>query len=331
MRDFVVIGGGIVGLAVADALSARLDGASIVVLEKEPAIARHQTGRNSGVIHSGIYYRPGSLKAELATRASHSMVEFCQEHGIAHQVCGKLVVATKPDQASGLERLAERGRANGIAVEVLTAGEAAEREPHLRCEAALWVPSAGIVDYKDVAATLAERAQGRGVEIRVGTRVTGIERRADSWHVTAGGEAIEGRFLVTSGGLQSDRLAALAGADPGAQIIPFRGEFFDVVGSAQDLVKGLIYPLPDLRFPFLGVHLTRGIHSEVHAGPNAVLALAREGYRWRDVSPRDLAQTLRYPGFWRLARQHWRYGASEVVRSVYRRRFVAAVQSWCRS
>jgi (S)-2-hydroxyglutarate dehydrogenase len=326
MEDILVIGGGIVGLAIADALAARLQGARIVVLEKEAALAQHQTGRNSGVIHSGIYYRPGSLKATLAVRASHSMVEFCQQHAIPHEVCGKLIVATRDDQVPQLEQLAERGRANGITVATLRADEAKEREPHLQCVAALHVPAAGIVDYREVARVIAEQAVARGVEIRLGARVTDIDRTAAGWTLQTMAGPMEGRFLVSCGGLQSDRLATMAGADPGARIIPFRGEYFDVVPERRHLVNALIYPLPDLRFPFLGVHLTRNIHGDVHAGPNAVLAMAREGYRWRDISLKDVKQTLSYRGFWHLARRHWKYGMSEIHRSLRRSVFVNAVQ-----
>ncbi|MCU1375058.1 MAG: hydroxyglutarate oxidase [Actinomycetia bacterium] len=326
MWDIAVVGGGIVGLGVAHALTERFEGMNVVVLEKETALAAHQTGRNSGVIHSGVYYRPGSLKAELATRASRTMVEFCQEHGIDHAVCGKLIVATTPAELAALDGLAERGRANGIPVAVLGPEAVAEREPHLRCLGALDVPTTGIVDYRAVTEALASLSRGRGVEIRLGTTVERFDRRSDHWLVHTSGDPLEARFLVNCGGLQSDRITRLAGADPGARIIPFRGEYFDVVAPRSELVRGLIYPVPDPQFPFLGVHLTRGIHGEVHAGPNAVLALAREGYRWRDVAPRDVAEILRYPGFWRLARQHWRYGLSEVVRSVAKQRFVRSVQ-----
>jgi L-2-hydroxyglutarate oxidase len=325
-HDIAIVGGGIVGLAVADALTAKFAGASVVLFEKERSLASHQTGRNSGVIHSGVYYRPGTLKAELATRASRTMVEFCSQHGIAHQVCGKLIVATEPEELPKLEELRARGVANGIGVRMLVPDEIREHEPHLRCLGALHVPTAGIVDYAEVTEALARVVRARGVDIRLGTRAQSFARRVDGWTVTTDEGTFDARFLVTCGGLQSDRLARLAGADPGARIVPFRGEYHDIVPARRDLVRGLIYPVPDLRFPFLGVHLTRGIHGDVHAGPNAVLALAREGYRWRDVSARDLTETLRYPGFWRMARRHWRYGLSEVARSVAKQRFVRSAQ-----
>jgi L-2-hydroxyglutarate oxidase len=326
VHDIAIVGGGIVGLAVADALTRRFTGADVVLFEKEDALATHQTGRNSGVIHSGVYYRPGTLKAELATRASRSMVEFCAEHGIAHQVCGKLIVATAPEELPKLEELHARGLANGIDVRILARSEIAEREPHLSCLGAMHVPTAGIVDYGEVTEVLGALVRSRGVDIRLGSRVESFARRVDGWSVGTASGSHDARFLVTCGGLQSDRLARLAGADPGARIVPFRGEYHDVVPARRDLVRGLIYPVPDLRFPFLGVHLTRGIHGDVHAGPNAVLALAREGYRWRDVSPRDLAEVARYGGFWKMARKHWRYGLSEVARSLSTSRFVRSAQ-----
>jgi (S)-2-hydroxyglutarate dehydrogenase len=326
VHDVAVIGGGIVGLAVAKALTERLPGANIVVFEKEPALARHQTGRNSGVIHSGIYYRPGSLKAQLATRASATMVEFCEEHRIAHQVCGKMIAATTTAEVAKLDELRDRGQQNGIAARILDRGEIAEREPHVRVAGALFVPTAGIVDFGEVTAALAAIVRARGVEVRLGSRVERLVARPSGWTVLAPDGQVDARCIVTCGGLQSDRLARLAGTDPRAQIVPFRGEYFDVVEHRRDLVRGLVYPVPDLRFPFLGVHLTRGIHGTVHAGPNAVLALAREGYRWRDVSPRDIVELVRYPGFWRMARTHWRYGVAEVARSVAKRRFVHSAQ-----
>jgi L-2-hydroxyglutarate oxidase len=326
VHDIAIVGGGIVGLAAAHAITERFPGAGVVLLEKEPELAAHQTGRNSGVIHSGVYYRPGTLKAELATRASRTMVEFCQEHGIAHQVCGKLIVATEPHELAKLEELRERGVANGIGVRILDRDEISAREPHLQCLGALHVPTAGIVDYREVTEVLAGLVRSHGVDIRLSARVDRVQRTADGWRLHASTGPVESRYLVTCGGLHSDRLARLAGADPGARIIPFRGEYFDVVPERRDLVRGLIYPVPDLRFPFLGVHLTRGIHGDVHAGPNAVLAMAREGYRWRDVSLRDLAEVARYAGFWRMARKYWRYGLTEVARSVAKERFVRSAQ-----
>ena len=326
MRDVVVVGGGIVGLATAHALAERNEGLAITLVEKEAGLAQHQTGRNSGVIHSGIYYKPGSLKAQLGVAGNRAMVAFCQEYGIAHEITGKLIAATDAEQAARLDSLADRGRANGIEVTRLSKEAAAEHEPHLRCEAALWVPSTGIVDYGAVCETLAKRLADHGAEVHTDRPVTGIRRQRGGWIVQTAQGPVEARRLVTCGGLQSDRLVRMAGADPGAKIIPFRGEYHDVVPERRHLVKGLIYPVPDLRFPFLGVHATRGIHGDVHAGPNAVLAFAREGYDWRTWSRRDLTETLRYRGFWKMARRHWRYGLSEMHRSLRFKLFVASIR-----
>jgi (S)-2-hydroxyglutarate dehydrogenase len=325
-HDVVVVGGGIVGLAVAHAVLERRPGASVVVLEKEASPGRHQTGRNSGVIHSGVYYRPGSLKARLAVAGNASMVAFAREHGIAHTVCGKLIVATDDLEAAALPGLAARAGANGIATTLLGGREAAEVEPHVRAVAALQVPSTGVVDYGEVAAVLAAEVGRRGGTVLTGHRVDGLARVAGGWEARTPGAALRSRLLVTCGGLHSDRLARMAGADPGARIVPFRGEYQDLRPGARHLVRGLVYPVPDPRVPFLGVHLTRGVHGDVHAGPNAVLALAREGYRWRDVSARDLAGTLADPGFRRLARRHWRTGLGEMHRSLRRTRFVEALR-----
>jgi L-2-hydroxyglutarate oxidase len=326
VHDVAIVGGGIVGMAVAMALTDRYPGADIVVLEKEPTVASHQTGRNSGVIHSGVYYRPGTLKAQLSTSANRTMVAFCQEHGIRHEVRGKLIVATRAEQLPGLDELEARGKGNNIPVRRLTPAEINEREPHLRCVAALEVPTAGVVDYRAVTEAIVSVIADRGVAVELGARVEGIDRGLGVWRLRTPARDVQARFLVTCGGLQSDRLSRAAGSEPGAQIVPFRGEYYDVIESRRHLVNGLIYPVPDLRFPFLGVHLTRGIHGDVHAGPNAVLAFAREGYRWRDVSPRDLAELVRYAGFWRMARRNAAYGASEMMRSLVKERFVRSVQ-----
>jgi L-2-hydroxyglutarate oxidase len=324
--DTVVVGAGIVGLAVAHALLERRPGWRVVVLEKEPGVGRHQTGRNSGVIHSGVYYRPGSLKAELAVRGNRSMVTFCAEHGIAHEVTGKLIVATDEAEAAALPGLAERAAANGIPARLLGAGEAHELEPHVCSAGAVHVATTGIADYGAVCERLVELVGSAGGEVRTGAPVEAIARTAMGWRVATPAGPVDADHLVTCGGLQSDRLARMAGSSPDARIVPFRGEYHDLAPSARHLVRGLVYPVPDLRFPFLGVHLTRGVHGEVHAGPNAVLALAREGYRWRDVSLRDLGALAADPGFWRLARNHWRFGLAEMHRSVRRRRFVESVR-----
>ena len=324
--DVVVVGGGIIGLATADALMTRLPGVTVSVLEKEASVATHQTGRNSGVVHAGIYYAPGSMKADLAVRGGDRMVDFCAEHGIAHDRCGKLVVATTDAQRPRLDALAERARANGVAVTSLTPDAAREHEPHVACVAALHVAATGRADFAGVAHALAERIIAEGGEVRTGTTAGRARPTAGGWKVETTSGPVHARFLVGCAGLHADRVARRSGASSDVRILAFRGEYLDVIGRSADLVHGLVYPVPDPRFPFLGVHLTRGLDGHVHAGPNAVLALAREGYRWSDVSLRDLASTLTWPGTARLVGRYWRPGFDEMVRSLSRRRFMAAAQ-----
>ena len=324
--DVVVVGGGIIGLATADALMTRLPGVTVSVLEKEASVATHQTGRNSGVVHAGIYYAPGSMKADLAVRGGDRMVDFCAEHGIAHDRCGKLVVATTDAQRPRLDALAERARANGVAVTSLTPDAAREHEPHVACVAALHVAATGRADFAGVAHALAERIIAEGGEVRTGTTAGRARPTPGGWKVETTSGSVHARFLVGCAGLHADRVARRSGASSDVRILAFRGEYLDVIGRSADLVHGLVYPVPDPRFPFLGVHLTRGLDGHVHAGPNAVLALAREGYRWSDVSLRDLASTLTWPGTARLVGRYWRPGFDEMVRSLSRRRFIAAAQ-----
>ena len=324
--DVVVIGGGILGLATADALQARLPGASIVILEKEDVVATHQTGRNSGVIHAGLYYAPGSLKAELATRGGARMVEFCAEHNVAHDRCGKLVVATSNDEVPRLTALAERARANGVTITDLTAEQAHEHEPHVAAIAAFHVAATGRADFTGVATAMARRVSAAGGEIRTGVRAGRATSTATGWRIETDGQPLNARFLVGCAGLHADRVARAAGQRPEARILPFRGEYLDVTGPSADLVRGLVYPVPDPRFPFLGVHLTRGLDDHVHAGPNAVLAMAREGYRWSDASIRDLLGAVAWPGTTRLIGRYWRPGLEELLRSLSRRRFVSAAR-----
>ncbi|MGW7054405.1 L-2-hydroxyglutarate oxidase [Streptomyces sp. NPDC054887] len=323
--DVLVIGAGIVGLSAAYAVTRAAPGTRVTVLEKERAPALHQTGRNSGVIHSGIYYRPGSLKARYAVRGAAEMIKFCAEHGIAHEVTGKLIVATERDELPRLHALVQRGRENGIPVRELGAAQIAEHEPDVRGLAAIHVATTGVCDYGAVAGQLAESLAASGAEIRYGAEVAAVDRR--TWGVavrTADGAVVRARVLVNCAGLHCDRVARLAGDDPGMRIVPFRGEYFDL--ARPELVRGLVYPVPDPAFPFLGVHLTRGIDGNVHVGPNAVPALAREGYAWSAVRPRELAGTLAWPGSWRIARRHWRYGAGELHRSLSKRAFADAVR-----
>ncbi|MEU3631728.1 MULTISPECIES: L-2-hydroxyglutarate oxidase [Streptomyces] len=320
--DVLVVGGGIIGLSTAYALSRAAPGTRVVVLEKEGGPARHQTGRNSGVIHSGIYYRPGSLKARFAVRGAAEMVKFCAEYGLPHRVTGKLIVATDRAELPRLHALVQRGRENGIPVRELGPAQISAYEPDVRGIAAIHVGTTGICDYGAVAERLADAS---GAEVRYGARVTAVDRRP--WGVaarTADGRVVRARALVNCAGLHCDEVARLAGDDPGMRIVPFRGEYYEL--GRPELVRGLVYPVPDPAFPFLGVHLTRGVDGGVHVGPNAVPALAREGYGRLDVRPRELAGTLAWPGTWAIARRHWRYGAGELHRSLSKPAFTQAVR-----
>ncbi len=326
MYDYTVIGGGIVGLATAEALTKRFPGARVVLFEKEAGFAAHQTGNNSGVIHSGIYYKPGSFKARFAREGSHSIVEFCQEHGLEFEVCGKVIVATEPGELAQLETLYQRGLENGLEVKKLGAAEVKEYEPHVSAVAGVHVPSTGIVNYKQVCLKLAELVKARGGELFLNTSVTGIVHRSESIVVETSRGAFETKFVVNCAGLHSDRVAKLEGSDPGAKIVPFRGEYYELVPEKRYLVKNLIYPVPNPDFPFLGVHFTRMIDGSVHAGPNAVLSFKREGYTKTDFDARDLAETLTYPGFWKLALKNMDEGVKEMIRSYSKGAFVKSLQ-----
>ncbi|MFE9055346.1 L-2-hydroxyglutarate oxidase [Streptomyces mutabilis] len=321
--DVLVIGGGIVGLSTAYAITRAAPGTRVTVLEKEPGPARHQTGRNSGVIHSGVYYRPGSLKARYAVRGAAEMVKFCAEYGIAHAVTGKLIVATERAELPRLHALVQRARENGIPVRELGAAQIPEYEPEVRGLAAMHVGTTGVCDYVAVARQLAHAS---GAEIRYGAQVLRIDRRPGLGVAvrTRSGDVLRARVMVNCAGLHCDEIARLTGDDPGMRIVPFRGEYYEL--ARPELVRGLVYPVPDPAFPFLGVHLTRGIDGGVHVGPNAVPALAREGYGWGVVRPRELGGTLAWPGSWRIARRHWRYGAGELRRSLSRTAFTTAVR-----
>ncbi|WP_338403834.1 L-2-hydroxyglutarate oxidase [Cellulosimicrobium arenosum] len=323
----VVVGAGIVGLATAARLAARGD--EVVVVEKEDDVARHQTGRNSGVIHSGLYYRPGSLKARLGRAGAESMSLFAREHGVAVETCGKLVVAVDEGERARLDVLAERAVANGVPARRVSTAEAREHEPEVSCVAALRVESTGIVDYRGVCGVLADQVRAAGGRLRTGTRVMGVTHDTTGLRVQVtgrdGDEMVRADAMVACAGLYADRLARTCGVRVDARIVPFRGEYFELTPDAAERVHGLIYPVPDPRFPFLGVHLTRMVHGGVHAGPNAVLALAREGYTWRDVSLRDLRDELSWPGLWRLGARNLVPGAREVARSASRRLFAASL------
>ncbi|MES2597864.1 MAG: L-2-hydroxyglutarate oxidase [Verrucomicrobiota bacterium] len=318
----IIIGGGIVGMATAHAVLMQQPGAKVVVLEKEARLCAHQTGRNSGVIHSGIYYKPGSFKARLCTSGREAMYAFCVQHGIAHERCGKVIVATEAAELPQLEKLRLRGVENGLEVHALNAEQLREHEPHMAGIAGLWVKSTGIVNYKAVVAQLADLVKQKGGEVRLGAHA----RRVSAGRVETQDAVFETQQIINCAGLHSDRMARMAGTDPGAQIVPFRGEYYQLSPEKVHLVKGLIYPVPDPQFPFLGVHCTKMIDGSVHLGPNAVLAFAREGYFKTTLNPRDLAETLTFGGFWKLAARHWRSGFQEILRSLSRAEFVRSLQ-----
>lgn len=323
----VVIGGGIVGLATAKALVEGERPARPIVLEKEPALARHQTGHNSGVIHSGIYYKPGSLKARFTVQGAREMVELARAHGIAHEICGKVVVATRPEELPRLAELERRGRANGVPGMAMIGPERLrELEPHAAGLQALAVASTGIIDYVAVAERYAAIVRERGGEIRTGTRVLGLRRDGGEWVVETSAGSARTPYVINCAGLHSDLMARLAGAIPPVRIIPFRGEYYELAPARASLVRALIYPVPDPAFPFLGVHFTRMVGGGVEAGPNAVLSFKREGYRKTDFDPREAWDTLSYPGFWKLAARYWRTGAGEFHRSFSKAAFVRALQ-----
>lgn len=324
--DRLIVGGGIVGLATALALQERFPGARLALLEKEGGLAMHQTGHNSGVLHSGLYYRPGSLKARLCTEGNRAMVEFCRAEGIPLELCGKLVVATQEGELPGLEELARRGEANGVPVRRLTGEQARELEPAVRCLQALHVASTGVVDFGQVAGRMAARFTAGGGEIHLHTRVDRVRRRRSRCVVLTDRGNFEASRLVNCAGLYSDRVARAAGARPPARIVPFRGEYYELAPERRSLVRGLVYPVPNPDFPFLGVHFTRMIDGSVHVGPNAVLALHREGYRWSDVNLRDALETLLFPGFWRLASRYAAEGLREMARSLGKERFAASAR-----
>jgi len=324
--DVAVIGGGIVGTATAMALSRR-PGISVVVLEAEENLAAHQTGNNSGVIHSGLYYKPGSLKARNCTAGREALYRFCAEQNVAHERCGKVVVATRPEEIPALEELERRGKANGLSgLRRIGPEEIRELEPHITGIDGLHVPETGIIDYKGVTEAYARIVGEQGGEIRLGTRFERLIREQGGLVLVTSRGEVRCRHLINCGGLQSDRIARRCGVDPGLQIVPFRGEYYELVPERHHLIRNLVYPVPDPRFPFLGVHFTRMALGGVEAGPNAVLALRREGYDWSAVSPRDMLTYGTYGGFWRMAAKYWRTAAGEVWRSWSKAAFVKALR-----
>ncbi|GIX07638.1 MAG: hydroxyglutarate oxidase [Candidatus Poribacteria bacterium] len=324
--DLAIVGGGIVGLATALALTEHYR-LRLVLLEAEDRLASHQTGHNSGVIHSGLYYRPGSLKAHTCVTGREMLYRFCEKHDIPHERCGKVVVAVSKEELPRLDELERRGRANGLNGLRRLEGEAVrELEPHVRAQAALHVPETGIVDFAAVARKIAELAQERGAEIRTRSRLLAVQRRSHELALETTSGTVAATGLINCGGLYCDRIARLCGDRPPVRIVPFRGEYYYLRPERRSLVRNLIYPVPDPRFPFLGVHFTRTISGQVEAGPNAVLAFSRQGYRWGEVSLPDLGEYLTYRGFWRMAARYWRTGLVEMARSLSKRLFVSALQ-----
>jgi L-2-hydroxyglutarate oxidase len=324
--DVVIIGGGIIGLATAYNLAEEHPNRKIIVLEKEDGIAHHQTGHNSNVLHSGIYYKPGSLKAITCRSGKRAMQEFCDRQGVSYRICGKVIVALDENEAARLKAIYERGKANGIRCEIIGRARLAELEPHAAGIEAIHVPETGVVDYRQVCQRLAAHITERGHEILTGTQVIGLTPGHAEVIVKTGSGDIPARYVINCAGLHSDRVTALGGCASAAKIIPFRGEYFKVKPEAERLCNNLIYPVPDPRFPFLGVHFTRMVSGGVECGPNAVLAFAREGYSKTDINLRDLAETLAYRGFQRLAARYWRLAIGEMRRALSKAAFVKALQ-----
>jgi L-2-hydroxyglutarate oxidase len=326
-RVVTVVGGGIVGLAAAARIASGRPGTRCVVLEKEASLASHQTGRNSGVIHSGIYYKPGSLKASTCREGRAELIGYCRERGIAHELCGKVIIALDEGELPRLAAIEERGRANGVACRRVSPSELQDREPAAAGIAALLVDDAGIVDYRAVCEALAMDIRAAGGEVHAGVRVERVQASEREVVVHAkGGQAFRSDALINCAGLHSDRVARAAGQRPTTRIVPFRGEYYRLRADAPALCRHLIYPVPDPSFPFLGVHLTRMVEGGVECGPNAVLALGREAYTWGAFDLRDALEVVAFPGFWRLAARHWRAGIGEVRRSLHLGSFVSALQ-----
>jgi L-2-hydroxyglutarate oxidase LhgO len=325
--DFVIVGGGIVGLATGLRILETRPGTKLLLLEKEDSLGRHQTGHNSGVLHAGLYYKPGSLKAKLAVEGLRQMVSFCQTHKVNHEQCGKIVVATEPDELPRLEKLMERGVANGLkGLRKLSREQIGEIEPHAAGLAAIHVPEEGIVDYAGVVEAMAKQIRTLGGEIRTGERVEGLKGAGGIWRIETSNGTYETSQVVACAGLHSDRVVSRSGMKPSAKIMPFRGEYYMIRKERQFLVRNLIYPVPDPQFPFLGVHFTRMVKGGVEAGPNAVLAMAREGYTWRDINIRDLSESLAFPGLWKFMLKYPSLCSYEIWRSISRKEFCRSLQ-----
>lgn len=324
--DLAIIGGGIVGLATATQMLDACPDTRLVVLEAEADVAAHQSGHNSGVLHSGVYYKPGSLKATTCRQGKAMMEAFCAAHGVPTDICGKVIVATSPEELQPLDNIQRRAEANGVECQRLDCDGLRRREPAAAGIAALFVPAAGIVDFRQVCQAMRRRIEAAGGRVLTGARVDAIEAADQQVTLHFDRRQLQADWLVNCGGLHSDRILRLSGGQPTAKIVPFRGEYYDLVPASQGLCRNLIYPVPDPDFPFLGVHFTRMIGGGVECGPNAVLALARQGYRWRDFNPGDLAETLLFGGFRQLAWKHWRAGVGEIWRSASKGAFVTALQ-----
>ncbi|MHB8972395.1 MAG: L-2-hydroxyglutarate oxidase [Pirellulaceae bacterium] len=324
--DVAVIGGGILGLATAYRITQRLGGRSVRVFEKERGVGQHQSGRNSGVLHSGIYYAPGSLKATNCRAGKRAMEAFCREHDIAFETCGKVIVATSERELPALERIHQRGLANGVQCERISQARLRELEPNAAGIEAIHVPETGIVDFCQICQRLAELVQKAGGQVQTATEVVGIRADGDGFVLQTRSGSFRARSVINCAGLYSDRVVAMSGSQPAVRIVPFRGEYYELIPSAHHLCRHLIYPVPDPNFPFLGVHFTRMIQGGVECGPNAVLAFAREGYRKTRFNVRDTWNAVGYGGFLKIASKYWRIGLGEMVRSVSKRAFVAALQ-----
>jgi (S)-2-hydroxyglutarate dehydrogenase len=329
LKSVGVVGAGILGLAVARELTIRFPGIAVTVLEKEGHVAAHQSGHNSGVVHAGVYYPPGSLKAVLCRRGAAMTREFCQEHGVRLRELGKLIVAVSEDELPGLAEIERRSTLNQVpGIRRLTQAQIAEVEPHIRGVAALHSPSTAAVDYIAMCEELASSVKACGGEILLGTQVTGVRQTPSGVRVSSAAAAWDFDYLIVCAGLSGDHFATSLGRSGDLRIVPFRGEYYELGPAASGRVRGMVYPVPDPRYPFLGVHLTRHVDDTVHAGPNAVLALSLEGYRWTNVSLSDLVQIARWPGTWQLARRHWRSGVNEIAGSLSKRRYLARARAY---
>lgn len=326
MNDFIIIGAGIVGLSTAMAITKKFPESKIIVIEKEKAVAKHQTGNNSGVIHSGIYYKPGSFKAEFARKGNKSMVDFCKTHDIEHDICGKVIVATSLEEMPLLEDLYQRGLENNLKVEKITAEQLKVIEPHVNGVGAIRVPAAGIVNYTEVSNKFVEIIKENNGEILLNTEVKSIKEEQNKVTITTNRGLVVGKTLINCAGLHSDRITELTGYKPELKILPFRGEYYKLKPEKAHLVKNLIYPVPNPKFPFLGVHFTRMINGEIEAGPNAVLSFKREGYKKTDINIKDLIESISYPGLWKLGSKFMKEGIDEYIRSFSKKQFTKSLQ-----